>query len=66
MSYNKKQLKEDDIKVDNKKQAFKEGNMDNTGKINNAGTQDFTKKIKKGQSRNVLEDKGHRPNRPRH
>ncbi|MEO5593684.1 MAG: hypothetical protein ABIR15_12195 [Chitinophagaceae bacterium] len=66
MGYNKNKIKEDDIKVDNKKQAFKEGNMDNTGKINNSGTEDFAKKIKKGQSRNILEDKGNRPNRSHH
>ena len=45
MSYNKKQLKKDI--TDEKKQAFKEGNMDNTGKLNNTGEQKDTDKKNK-------------------
>jgi len=45
MRYNKKQLKKD-ITGD-KKHAFKEGNMDNTGKLNNTGEQKDTDKENK-------------------
>ena len=48
MRYGNKQLKKDSTAGD-KKQAFKEGNMDNTGKINNADLQkDADKKSKPG------------------
>ena len=49
MRYGNKQVKKDGTS-DDKKRAFKEGNMDNTGKINNADLQkDADKKNKPGK-----------------
>ena len=41
-----KELKPDNITAEDKKQAFNEGNMDNTGKITNPATQKNTSKKK--------------------
>lgn len=46
MVYNETGLKQDGIVAENKKQAFKEGNMDNTGKINTPESKKVSQKNK--------------------
>jgi hypothetical protein len=56
MSNDKKELRLPDISSENKKQAFKEGNMDNTGKLKSAGIEPVAEKNGK-----ALKIKKHKP-----